>query len=74
MRSRVIHQDQPHQPRGNAEDLRAAVPLRQFLLADQAQPCLVYKGGVLQSLVSLAAPKIRTGQCLEFPINAGREQ
>jgi hypothetical protein len=73
VRTRVIDEDETHQPGGNPEEMRPALPSGRLRLADEAKPRLVDQGRKLQGLVGTASPQIGVGQRVEFPMNLGCE-
>jgi hypothetical protein len=72
VRARVIHQNAPDHLRGDAEEVRAVLPL-DTALVDQAQIGFMHQGGRLQGVVGPLAPQIPRGKAAEFIVDNGRE-
>jgi len=60
MRPRVIDEDAPHQLGGDAEELRAILPVG-LMLVDQAQVRLVDQRRRLQSMIGSLAAQVTAG-------------
>jgi len=72
MLARVVDQDAPHHLRGDAEELRAALP-GDAILPDQPEVRFVDQCGGLQRVVRPLAAEVRHGAPSQFPVDE-REQ
>ena len=64
----MVHQDVPHHLCGDAEKMRAVLPLGR-LLANQAQIGFVYECGALKSVIGALVPEMAAGQTAQFIVN-----
>ena len=68
MRAGVLHQDLPHEPRGNSKKVRAVLPLRRTL-AGQAQIGLVHQCRTLQSMIAAFLTQVVPGKPAQLVID-----
>jgi hypothetical protein len=72
MPSRVLHQDLPHQLRGDAEEVGSVLPLNSRLV-DELQVDLIDQGGAGQSVVKTLASQRAPGGSPEFTVDNRKE-
>jgi hypothetical protein len=71
MRAGVVYEDLTHQPRGDAEKVRAVLP--RYALIDQAEICLVNEGRGLQRVPGALAAHVVASQAVQLVVNEGSQ-
>src|SRR5580704_9132762 len=66
----MIHQNVPHQLRGNAKKVSTVLPVRRLLM-EEAQICLVNQGSTLKGVIGAFLPEVAAGDAAQLSINQG---
>jgi len=67
----MVHENSPHHLRGDAEEMRSALPFN--VLIDQPQVRFMHQGGALQRVPGALAVKISSSEATQFFVNERKQ-